>query len=216
MCGERAETDDESWIDQRQFFVEPPTAFFYFIWIRAFVEAPFAALLVLKMLNGIDDVDCTTVKPGLFQSAIEDMASRPNEWAAFSVFRIARLFTNHHQPGICRALTEDSLGGMTIKRAALTARCPRPLRRKADPERTPRSSRFDPRQPAWVVEELTGAGDLERLAEKKLHRPLQAAAKLAQIAESFEAQGPPQAYAVIGLDLGNFHIDALRRQRLTV
>ena len=123
MCGERAETDDESWIDQRHFFIEPPAALFYFVWIRAFVEAPFAALLVLKMLNGIGDVDYTTVKPGPFQGAIEDTASRPNEWAAFPVFRIARLFTNHHQPGMCRALAEDGLSGMTIKRAALTARC---------------------------------------------------------------------------------------------
>jgi hypothetical protein len=123
LCGERAKTDDESWIDQRKFLFEPPTAFFYFVGVRAFVEAPFAALLVLKVLDGIGDIDCTTVKPGLLQCPIEDTPSRPNEGMAFSVFHITRLFADHHQLCICRALAEDSLGGMSKKRAALTARC---------------------------------------------------------------------------------------------
>ena len=60
-CRERAKSDDESWLDQHQFLIEPPTAFFHFVPVRMFVKAPFAALLMLEMFYGVGDIDRTAV-----------------------------------------------------------------------------------------------------------------------------------------------------------
>jgi hypothetical protein len=39
---ERAKSDHELRLDQHQFLIEPPTAFFHFVPVRTFVKAPFA------------------------------------------------------------------------------------------------------------------------------------------------------------------------------
>ena len=50
---ERAKSDDESRLDQHQFLIKPPTAFFHFVPVRTFVKAPFAALLMLELFYGV-------------------------------------------------------------------------------------------------------------------------------------------------------------------
>ena len=108
-CRERAKSDDESWLDQHQFLIEPPTAFFHFVPVRMFVKAPFAALLMLEMFYGVGDIDRTAVEPCLFQSQIEDTAGRPNERTTLPVFLIARLFADQQQRRVYRAFTKNGL-----------------------------------------------------------------------------------------------------------
>ena len=117
-CRECAKSDDESWLDQHQFLIEPPTAFFHFVPVRTFVKAPFAALLMLEMFYGVSHIDRTAVELGLFQSQIEDTSGRPNERTTFPVFLIARLFADQQQRRVYRAFTENGLRRIPIKRAA--------------------------------------------------------------------------------------------------
>ena len=119
---ERAKSDDESRLDQHQFLVEPPMAFFHFVPVRTFVKAPFAALLMLEMFYGVSHIDRTAVEPCLFQSQIEDTAGRPNERTTLPVFLIARLFADQQQRRVYRAFTENGLRCIPIQRAALAMR----------------------------------------------------------------------------------------------
>ena len=52
-CRDRAKSDDESWLDQHQFLIEPPTAFFHFVSVRMFVKAPFARCSCLKCFTAL-------------------------------------------------------------------------------------------------------------------------------------------------------------------
>jgi hypothetical protein len=93
----RAEGSDKSRLDQEQFLIEPPAAYFHLLPVWALMKPPFAAALVLEMLYGVRDVDGAAVEACLFQCPVEDAASRANKWPTFEVLVIAGLFADHQQ-----------------------------------------------------------------------------------------------------------------------
>lgn len=93
----RAEGNDKSRLDQQQFLIEPPAAYFHLLPVWALMKPPFTAALVLEMLYGVCDVDGAAVEACLLHCPVEDAASRANKWPAFDVLVIARLFADHQQ-----------------------------------------------------------------------------------------------------------------------
>src|SRR3984893_4036066 len=77
-------------------------------------------------------------------------------------------------------------------------------------------SRFGLCQPGRVVQEFTADWKWEGVSNEKLRRLQQIAGCRVQIAKTFKAQGPPLPWILSDLNLRNFYIAALLRQRLTV
>ncbi len=83
--------------NQQEFLIYPPAALFYFVMIRMLVESPFASQLMLKMLDGIAEIDQTPIKLQFLQRRVKHSACRSDEGTSFSVFLISRLLANHHE-----------------------------------------------------------------------------------------------------------------------
>ncbi len=62
------------------------------------MDAPFATFRSgpLKMFHHIGDINFRAINASLSESLIEDSSRWPNEWAAGSIFLIARLLAYHH------------------------------------------------------------------------------------------------------------------------
>ena len=79
---------------------------------RRFVEPPLAALLEVKVLHRVGDVDACTVDPRFFESDIPKLAGRSNERAPCAVFRVTRLFAHEYDGSMSLPLAEYHLRGM--------------------------------------------------------------------------------------------------------
>ena len=90
---------------------------------------------------------------------------------------------------------------------------PLQVRRRCE---APHPSRFGLCQPGGVVQEFTADWKREGVSNEKLRRLQQIAGCRVQIAKSFKTQGPPLPWFLSDLNLRNFYIAALLRQRLTV
>jgi hypothetical protein len=71
LSGGGAEHDDYLRLDERDLSLEPGTASRNFLRVRFFVNAAFAARLLLKMFDNIGDVSLRAIDAGFFQSAVE-------------------------------------------------------------------------------------------------------------------------------------------------
>ena len=80
----------------------------------------------------------------------------------------------------------------------------------------PHPSRFGLCQPGGVVQEFAADWKREGVSNEKLRRLQQIAGCRVQIAKSFKTQGPPLPWFLSDLNLRNFYVVGLLRQRLTV
>src|SRR5262249_39938031 len=101
---------------------EPPRAGVNVIGMRALVQPPLAANLMLEMLNRVGDEGVIAGNAGLLQRRIEDAAGRPDERQAGEVLLVAGLLADQHEMRTYAALAGHGLGRGFVKRAARALR----------------------------------------------------------------------------------------------
>ena len=89
--------------------VDPPPARFDLAGLRLVVDAPFAALDELEMLDRIGDVDRRAVDPGLLERDVEQLPGRADERPSGEVLLVTRLLADEHDRGIQRTFAEHGL-----------------------------------------------------------------------------------------------------------
>jgi hypothetical protein len=76
------------------------------------VQAPFAPLLELEVLDSVRHVDALTVQACLDERFIQQNPCRSDKRSPFEVFSIPRLFANEHHVCAWRSFTENGLRGV--------------------------------------------------------------------------------------------------------
>ena len=74
------------------------------------MESPFSPPFEFEMFDDIGQIDLASFDARLMKRRIEKFPSGTNEWFAFDVFAVPRLFSHQHQSGIFRTYPKDSLG----------------------------------------------------------------------------------------------------------
>ena len=82
------------------------------------MQAAFAALLELEMLDRIGDEHLAAVDAGIDDRAVEHAACRTDERMALSVLLVARLLADQHDLGVPRPFSRHNLRRVAIERAA--------------------------------------------------------------------------------------------------
>jgi hypothetical protein len=113
-----AERHNGGRLDDRALGLEPDLAALDLIRVRALVQPPLAAHLVLEMLDCVGDEGGVAGNAGVFQRLIEDPSGRPDEWLAGKVFLVARLLADQHEMRVPAALAGNGLRCMLVERAA--------------------------------------------------------------------------------------------------
>jgi hypothetical protein len=86
------------------------------------VQAPFAPLLELEVLDSVRHVDALTLQACLNKRFIQQNPCWSDERSPFEVFSIPRLFANEHHVRAWRPFTENGLRGVFPKWARLAGR----------------------------------------------------------------------------------------------
>lgn len=121
-CG-GPQADNKFRFDHFDLAVEPGPAGRLLASAGLLVKAALAARLPLEMLHRIGDVDEVAVDTGFDQTAVEQMAGRPDEGLAGQVLAIARLLADEDQTRMRIAFSENSLRRVLIKRTAAASEC---------------------------------------------------------------------------------------------
>jgi hypothetical protein len=67
-----------------------------FLHVGLFVDAALPSRFPLEVLDGIRDIDLSAVYVCFFQTLIQQLSGRANEWPALLVLLVARLLADHH------------------------------------------------------------------------------------------------------------------------
>src|SRR5687768_10074853 len=107
-----AKADDDRGFDEGDLEIEPWMTGGDLHRVRLLVNAPLAPFgpLPLEVLDRVRDVDRVAVDAGFDQGVVEELARWADEWAAGSVFLVAGLLADEHDPRCARAFAEDRLG----------------------------------------------------------------------------------------------------------
>src|SRR5262249_4921269 len=116
--GSGAERHDYRRLDQDALEIEPPVAVFDLKGIRALMQAPLAAHLVLEMLDGVGHEGFAARDAGLLERPIEQPAGWPDKRVAGNVFPVSGLLADQHESRASTAFTRDDLRCVLIERAA--------------------------------------------------------------------------------------------------
>ncbi len=94
-----------------KFSVKPGTASVDFGVSRLFVNASFSSLgsNPFEMFHDIGQIHLRSLESCFFQCFVEQLASGTNKRTTGTVLLIAGLFADKHDPGFCRAFSEDGL-----------------------------------------------------------------------------------------------------------
>src|SRR5262245_64234371 len=91
----RPQRQDQLWLHDRAFLIEPPPAEVDLIGARTLVQAALAALLVLEVLDRIGHEYFTAIDAGFFHRAVEHAAGGTDKRPPGKIFLISRLFADH-------------------------------------------------------------------------------------------------------------------------
>ena len=117
-CGCGSERNDEPRPHQRDLAIEPPAARGHLVPVRLFMQAPFAARLVLEVLHHVGEVKLGAIEAGFGKRAVKQLAGRSDERLAGQILLVARLLADEHESGVARTLAEHGLRRPTVQRAA--------------------------------------------------------------------------------------------------
>jgi len=109
-----AQTNDQLRPDDGEFGLEPGFAGSDLGGRRSLVNSPLAALLELKVLHGVGEVDVRTFDSRLIEGAVEKRPRRANEGTSGQILFIARLLSDHHNAGGGRTFSENRLRGGAV------------------------------------------------------------------------------------------------------
>gem|GEM_PF-7106268 len=110
----RSHTNNQRWLDCRDFSIKPWAARRYFPRVRFFVNAPFPARFPLEVFDCIRHVHFIAVNPSFFQTSIQQPSRWPYKWKSFNIFAVTRLFTYQQQLCLNFTCTKNSLRSMLI------------------------------------------------------------------------------------------------------
>ena len=113
--GGGAERDDGRWFDQGAFAFEPDLATLDLVVVGPLVQAPFAAHLVLEVLDRVGDESVVPGNAGVFKRGIENAAGRPDERLSRQILLVAGLFADQHEIDRRRTFARHHLGGVAVK-----------------------------------------------------------------------------------------------------
>ncbi len=82
------------------------------------MEAPFAALLKLEMLDRVGDVHAGTVDPGVAECAVEHLPGRADKRPAGKILLVAGLLADRDHRRVGRSFAEHRLRRVPVERAA--------------------------------------------------------------------------------------------------
>ena len=107
-----AHANDYFRMKRGDFGFEPRPASCYFPGAGFFVDAAFSSGLPFKMLHGVGAVNFFAVNSCFRKRLIQEVAGGADEWFAFQVFVIARLFADKNNFCVGQALAEHCLRGV--------------------------------------------------------------------------------------------------------
>jgi hypothetical protein len=110
-----AQTQDQFRMNRPDFGFKPWLASPDFRGARPLVDSPLAALVEFEMLHRVGHINIRAIDPGFHQGLVENAAGGTDKRAAFAVFLIARLFTDHEQASGAWTFAENRLGGVTVQ-----------------------------------------------------------------------------------------------------
>jgi len=87
------------------------------------VQAALATLFPFEMFNHIRDVNLLAVNTGLFQCAVQQLASGADEGLSLKIFIVSGLLSDQKKRGLPGALTKYGLSGMLPKITSFTVLC---------------------------------------------------------------------------------------------
>jgi hypothetical protein len=111
LGGGRAEAHENLRRDHGELGVQPRPAGVDVDSVRALVDAPPAAKLVVEMLDHVGDEHLGTLDPSPLETLVQHAPGRPDEGVALDVLAVAGLLADQHQAGVTGALAEDRLRG---------------------------------------------------------------------------------------------------------
>src|SRR6266550_875751 len=103
------EADDDAWLDDVDFCLQPWAARSDLRGVRLLVDALFSARLPLEVLHHIRHVNLRAVDARLVERAIEQSAGGTDERLPLQIFRVAGLLADEHHRRRLLSLTEDGL-----------------------------------------------------------------------------------------------------------
>jgi hypothetical protein len=109
-CGNRAQTDEYTRLNQRYFGIQPRPAGRNLPSVRALVDPLLPFWSPFEVFHDVGDIGVTALDPDFSERLIEQLPSRSDKWPASAVFLVAWLFPNEHHLCPLLALTEDGLG----------------------------------------------------------------------------------------------------------
>src|SRR3984893_9911578 len=89
--------------------------------VRLLVQATLPLRFALEVLDGVRDVDASTIDARFLERLIEDAPGRTDEGLAFDILAIARLLAHEHDLGMLRPLAKDGLGAGLVEVTRATA-----------------------------------------------------------------------------------------------
>jgi hypothetical protein len=122
LCGGRAETNNDSGTNDRNFLVQPRAASRDFKRVRLFMQPDFPPRFPFKVLNRVRNVNRGTIDAGHFEASIKQLTSRPHEWPPQLILPITRLFTYEKDRGMRFSLAEHYLRRMVVKVTSMAMR----------------------------------------------------------------------------------------------
>jgi hypothetical protein len=96
-------------MERSDFGIEPRPASCYFPGVEFFVDAAFSSRFPLEVFYRICDVNFFAVNSCFRKRFIQELAGGADEWFAFQVFVIARLFADKNNCCVGQALADHSL-----------------------------------------------------------------------------------------------------------
>lgn len=104
--GSRPKRDNNARMDQLQFLIQPPAVMLHFRRRRLLVDAPFAALPELEVLDSIGHVHRVTVDTCVRQRSVEQQAGGPDKRSALLILLVAGLLADQRNRRANRAFAE--------------------------------------------------------------------------------------------------------------
>ena len=120
-CGSHC--DDQVWLDDSQFRLQPGAARCDFARVRLLMDSAFPAGLPFEVFDRVRHVNLRPINSGVLERAIHDFSGRTHEWFARHIFVVARLFANQHHHCALRAFAKHSLRSSLVQMTCGTASC---------------------------------------------------------------------------------------------
>src|SRR5690349_21040729 len=111
LCRSRAEANDNLWLDEPDFLVEPGMTRPHLGVVRLLVDAARTLLapLPLEVLHRVRDVHIPAIDACFLEGPIEESARWADKRMTGAIFLISGLFTDQHDPGLLRPFAKNRL-----------------------------------------------------------------------------------------------------------